>query len=103
MATASAYTVSRVPQPKRVEVTVGGVPLSLSNLDKLMYPRAGFTKGHVIDYYTRIAPVLLPHLENRALTLKRYPNGVEGTFFYEKRCPAHRPAWGTTVSVGARR
>jgi len=88
-----------VPQPKRVEVTVGDVPLSLSNLDKLMYPRAGFTKGHVIDYYTRIAPVLLPHLENRALTLKRYPNGVEGTFFYEKRCPAHRPAWVNTVSV----
>jgi bifunctional non-homologous end joining protein LigD len=88
-----------VPQPKRVEVTVGDVSLSLSNLDKPMYPKAGFTKGHVIDYYTRIAPVLLPHLEARALTLKRYPNGVEGGHFYEKRCPAHRPAWVRTVSV----
>jgi len=88
-----------VPQPKRVEVAVGEVSLSLSNLDKLMYPKAGFTKGHVIDYYTRIAPVLLPHLQDRALTLKRYPNGVEGTHFYEKRCPSHRPSWVGTVSV----
>jgi bifunctional non-homologous end joining protein LigD len=78
---------------------VGDVPLSLSNLDKLMYPKAGFTKGHVIDYYTRIAPVLLPHLDGRALTLKRYPNGVEGGHFYEKRCPAHRPSFVRTVSV----
>jgi bifunctional non-homologous end joining protein LigD len=88
-----------VPQPKRVEVTVGDVSLSLSNLDKLMYPRAGFTKGHVIDYYTRIAPVLLAHLRARPLTLKRYPNGVEDKFFYEKRCPGHRPAWVATTAV----
>ena len=88
-----------MPQPKRVEVTVGDVPVSLSNLDKLMYPQAGFTKGHVIEYYTRIAPVLLPHLRARPLTLKRYPNGVEGGHFYEKRCPAHRPAWVRTASV----
>jgi bifunctional non-homologous end joining protein LigD len=88
-----------VPAAKRLEVTVGERTLSLSNLDKLMYPRAGFTKGHVIDYYTRMAPVLLAHLRARPLTLKRYPNGVEGTFFYEKRCPAHRPAWVRTASV----
>jgi bifunctional non-homologous end joining protein LigD len=88
-----------VPQPKRVEVNVGDVTVSLSNLEKLMYPRAGFTKGHVIDYYTRIAPTLLPHLRARPLTLKRYPNGVEGTFFYEKRCPSHRPAWVRTAPV----
>ena len=88
-----------VPQPKRVEVNVGDVTVSLSNLEKLMYPRAGFTKGHVIDYYTRIAPTLLPHLQARPLTLKRYPNGVEGTFFYEKRCPSHRPAWVRTAPV----
>jgi bifunctional non-homologous end joining protein LigD len=58
-----------------------------------MYPEVGFTKGHVIDYYTRIAPVLLPHLEDRPLTLKRYPNGVDGGHFYEKQCPSHRPDW----------
>jgi bifunctional non-homologous end joining protein LigD len=92
-------TVPRVPQPKRVEVTVGETTISLSNLDKLMYPRAGFTKGHVIDYYTRIAPVLLPHLRARPLTLKRYPNGVEDKFFYEKRCPGHRPPWVRTTAV----
>src|SRR4051794_6253983 len=92
-------TVSAVPQPKRVEVKVGDVSLSLSNLAKPMYPRAGFTKGHVIDYYTRIAPVLLEHLRARPLTLKRYPNGVEDKFFYEKRCPAHRPEWVRTTAV----
>ena len=80
-------------------MTVGDVPLSLSNLDKLMYPQAGFTKGHVIDYYTRIAPVLLAHLRDRPLTLKRYPDGVEKGHFYEKRCPKHRPAWVETTSV----
>ena len=74
--------------------------LSLSNLDKLMYPRAGFTKGHVIDYYTRIAPVLLAHLRARPLTLKRYPNGVDGEFFYEKRCPSHRRRRVRTVASG---
>ena len=77
----------------RVEVEVEGRRLSLSNLDKVMYPEVGFTKGHVIDYYTRIAPVLLPHLRDRPLTLKRYPNGVEGQYFYEKQCPSHRPDW----------
>ena len=99
MATEYPDTVFGVPQPKRVEVTVGDVSLSLSNLAKPMYPRAGFTKGHVIDYYTRIAPVLLEHLRARPLTLKRYPDGVEGGFFYEKRCPSHRPAWVRTASV----
>src|SRR3954453_757458 len=79
-----------LPQPKRVEVAVGDVSLSLSNLDKLMYPAAGFTKGRVIDYYTRIAPVLLAHLPDPPLTLKRYPDGVTGGHFYEKRCPKHR-------------
>ena len=72
---------------------VEGRRLSLSNLDKVMYPAVGFTKGQVIDYYTRIAPVLLPHLRGRPLTLKRYPNGVEGQHFYEKRCPSHAPEW----------
>jgi bifunctional non-homologous end joining protein LigD len=77
----------------RVEVEVEGHRLSLSNLDKVMYPEVGFTKGQVIDYYTRIAPAVLPHLRDRPLTLKRYPNGVEGGHFYEKQAPSHRPDW----------
>jgi bifunctional non-homologous end joining protein LigD len=77
----------------RVEVEVEGRRLSLSNLDKVMYPAVGFTKGQLIDYYTRIAAVLLPHLRDRPLTLKRYPNGVEGNHFYEKRRPSHAPEW----------
>jgi bifunctional non-homologous end joining protein LigD len=75
------------------EVTVEGRRLKLTNLDKVLYPKAGFTKADVIDYYTRIAPVLLPHLRNRPLTMKRYPNGVDAPFFYEKNCPSHRPEW----------
>lgn len=81
------------------EVEVDGRQLKLSNLDKVLYPEASFTKAQVIDYYTRIAPVLLPHLKNRPLTLKRYPNGVDGHFFYEKQCPSHRPKWVETTSV----
>jgi bifunctional non-homologous end joining protein LigD len=82
-----------VPAPARVEVEVEGRRLSLSNLDKVMYPVTGFTKGQVIDYYTRVAPALLAHLRDRPLTLKRYPNGVDGQHFYEKRCPSHAPEW----------
>jgi bifunctional non-homologous end joining protein LigD len=82
-----------VPPARRVHVEVEGHELSLSNLDKVMYPEVGFTKGQVIDYYTRIAPAVLPHLRDRPLTLKRYPNGVEGGHFYEKQCPSHRPDW----------
>lgn len=81
------------------ELTIEGRTLKFSNLDKVMYPKAGFTKAHVIDYYVRIAPVLLPHLKDRPLTLKRYPNGVDGMFFYEKTCPKHRPAWVKTQNV----
>ena len=86
-----------------LEVTVEGRQLKLSNLDKVLYPEVGFTKGQVVDYYTRIAPVLLPHLRRRALTLKRYPNGVDGQFFYEKNCPKHRPPWVETVAVWSER
>ena len=81
------------------EIEIAGKRLKLSNLEKVLYPKAGFTKGDVIDYYGRIAPVLLPHLKNRALTLKRYPDGVEGEFFYEKRCPPYRPKWVKTAAV----
>jgi bifunctional non-homologous end joining protein LigD len=83
----------------RTEVEVDGKRLRLSNLDKVMYPEVGFTKGQVIDYYTRVAPVLLPHLKGRPLTLKRYPDGVDGQHFYEKQCPSHRPDWVNTAQV----
>ena len=82
-----------MPPARRVSVDVEGHELSLSNLDKVMYPETGFTKGQVIDYYTRVAPAVLPHLRDRPLTLKRYPNGVDGGHFYEKQCPSHRPDW----------
>jgi bifunctional non-homologous end joining protein LigD len=89
-----------VPPAKRVEVEIDGRTLSLSNLDKPMYPQAGYAKGHVIDYYTRVSPALLPHLRGRALTLKRYPDGVTGPHFYEKQCPSHRPPWVETSLLG---
>jgi bifunctional non-homologous end joining protein LigD len=73
-------------------VEVGGRSLTLSNLDKVLYP-SGFTKAQVIDYYARVAPYALPHLANRALTFKRFPNGTDTTGFFEKRCPKHRPPW----------
>jgi len=83
----------------RVTVAVEGRELSLSNLDKVLYPEAGFTKAQVVDYHSRIAPVLVPHLHDRPLTLKRYPNGVDGEAFYEKNCPSHRPPWFQTARV----
>ncbi|HEY8760173.1 MAG TPA: non-homologous end-joining DNA ligase [Candidatus Dormibacteraeota bacterium] len=85
--------------PNAVEVVVEGRRLKLSNLDKVLYPKAGFSKGQVIDYYTRIAPAVIPHLRNRTLTLKRYPNGVDQPFFYEKQSPKHRPEWVKTQAV----
>jgi bifunctional non-homologous end joining protein LigD len=85
-----------------VEVEIEGKQLKLSNLDKVFYPKTGFTKGQVIDYYTRVAPFVLPHLEGRPLTMKRYPNGVEGKFFYEKECPKHRPDWVRTKRIVSR-
>ena len=85
--------------PKDTVVEVDGRKLTLSNLDKVLYPDVGFTKGQVIDYFVRVAPALLPHLQGRPLTMKRYPNGVGGMFFYEKNCPKHRPEWVKTVKV----
>jgi bifunctional non-homologous end joining protein LigD len=84
---------------KKAELIVDDRKLQVSNLDKVLYPKTGFTKGQVIDYYIRIAPVLLPHLKDRPLTMKRYPDGVEGEFFYEKNCPSHRPKWVKTAKV----
>lgn len=72
--------------------------LRLTNLDKLLYPESGFTKREVLKYYQRIAPAILPHLKNRAITLKRYPNGVEELPFFEKRCPSHAPSWFHRIS-----
>src|SRR5216684_1283011 len=80
-------------------VEVQGKQLKLSNLDKVLYPAAGFTKQQIIDYYVRIAPAMLPHLAGRALTRKRYPNGVDEEFFYEKNAPQHRPDWVKTVPI----
>jgi len=77
----------------RILVHVEGRELELSNLDKVLYPACGFTKGEVIDYYTRIAPTILPHLRDRALTRIRYPNGVTEPYFFEKNAPAGTPAW----------
>ncbi|HWR08113.1 non-homologous end-joining DNA ligase [Sporomusa sp.] len=83
----------------KTTVDIGGRKLKISNLDKVFYPATGFTKGQMLDYYIRIAPVLLPHLINRPLTVKRYPNGAQGKFFYQKECPAHRPDWVKTIPV----
>ena len=80
-------------------IDIEGRHIKISNLDKVLYPKVGFTKGQVIDYYVRIAPVLLPHLQGRPLTLKRYPNGVDGMFFYEKNCPPHKPDWVKTAKI----
>ena len=91
-----------MPPAKRLEVEIGDRRLSLSNLDKVLYPEVGFTKGQVIDYYTRIAPAVLPHLRDRPLTLKRYPNGVDQQYFYEKQSPSHRPDWVQTAAVFSR-
>jgi bifunctional non-homologous end joining protein LigD len=83
----------------RKVVEIAGRRLSLSNLDKDLYPSYGFTKAQILEYYRRIAKFILPHLQGRALTLKRYPEGVDQDFFFEKRCPSHRPAWAKTAEI----
>jgi bifunctional non-homologous end joining protein LigD len=90
-------------QPSAVNVVVDGRELKLTNLDKALYPKAGFTKGEVVDYYAKIAPAIVPHLNGRALTLRRFPEGVDDldAAFFEKRCPKHRPKWVKTTRVEA--
>jgi bifunctional non-homologous end joining protein LigD len=85
------------------QVEVAGRELKLTNLDKVLYPEAGFTKGEMVDYYARVAPVLVPHLNGRAVTLRRFPEGVDDldAAFFEKRCPKHRPKWVKTARVEA--
>ena len=80
-------------------IKIEGRDIPVSNLDKLLYPGGRFTKAKVIDYYVRVSPFLLPHLKNRPVTLKRFPEGVFGEFFYEKDAPAFTPEWVATLSV----
>lgn len=89
--------------PSKTSVDIDGKKLVLSNLEKVFYEEKTITKSHIIDYYIRIAPALLPHLHNRPLTLKRYPNGAAAKFFYQKACPAHRPDWLRTTPVWSSR
>ena len=84
------------------QIEVQGRRLALSNLDKILYPAAEFTKRQVLDYYVRVAPFLIPHLVGRPLTMKRYPDGVDGEFFYEKNAPKHRPDWLKTAPIYSR-
>ncbi|MBU1671791.1 MAG: non-homologous end-joining DNA ligase [Actinobacteria bacterium] len=81
---------------------VDGHTIELSNLDKVLYPEVGFTKGQVVDYYSRVAPAILPHLKDHPLTMKRYPDGVEGEYFYEKECPFFHPDWVDTATMESR-
>jgi bifunctional non-homologous end joining protein LigD len=88
---------------KRTTVEVGSRQITLSNLDKVLYPAVGFTKAQVIDYYVRIAPTMLTHVAGRGVTLRRWPDGVDGQSFFEKRCPKHRPDFvGTALGPGDR-
>jgi bifunctional non-homologous end joining protein LigD len=85
-------------------VDVDGRRVTLTNLDKVLYPDTGTTKAEVIDYYARIGSVLVDHTAGRCMTMRRYPNGVEGASFFEKRCPSHRPDWvPTAVGPGDRK
>jgi len=96
-----APDVPRIPREgKAVEIEVEGRTLRLTNLGKVLYPRAGFAKAEVIDFYARMGPTVLPHLRGRPLTLKRYPEGVEAEYFYEKQSPSHRPDWVRTRQIG---
>jgi bifunctional non-homologous end joining protein LigD len=87
------------PDLAKVAVQVDGRTLTLTNLGKVLYPDSGFTKAEVLDYYQRVAPVLLPHIAGRPLTLKRYPEGVDGEAFFQKHVAAHRPDWIRTAEV----
>jgi bifunctional non-homologous end joining protein LigD len=96
----TSLTATAEPLTKtKSRLVVGDRELAVSNLDKVLYPKTGFTKGDLIDAYADLAEVLLPHLRDRPLTLKRYPDGVEGKFFYEKRAPSHRPDWLATARI----
>jgi bifunctional non-homologous end joining protein LigD len=93
--------VARPSKNPATVVEVDGRRLKVTNLDKVLYPATGFTKGQVVDYYVRIAPAMLPHLHDRPVTMVRLPDGVTGERFFEKRCPGHRPSWLDTVPLDA--
>src|SRR5207247_7154892 len=97
----ASEVVRETPPAGGATIEVEGRELRLSNLDKVLYPKAGSTKRDVIAYYADVAEVLLPHLQGRPLTLKRYPTGVEGGHFYEKQAPSHRPDWVSTARLPA--
>jgi bifunctional non-homologous end joining protein LigD len=86
---------------KSTRTTIDGRELSVSNLDKVLFPQSGFTKGQLIDFYVRVGPVILPHVRERPLTMKRFPDGVEGKSFFEKHIPSHAPEWVASVDVSA--
>ncbi len=92
-------TSSATGGPEKAELVVEGRTIQLSNLDRVLYPKSGFTKGDLIDYYAAVSPLLLPHLENRPLSMRRFPGGVDGEGFWEKQCPDHRPDWVATASI----
>ena len=93
-----------MPQPEAIRTEIAGRSLKVTNLDKVLYPMVGFTKAEVIEYYARVAPAMLPHIADRGVTFKRWPDGVTGEAFFNKRCPDHRPDWvGTCLGPGDRR
>ena len=97
---ASATATVEIPRDVAdAEIEVGGRVVKLTNLTKVFWPQEGITKGDLIRYYTGIAPVLLPHIRDRAMVMKRYPNGAAGDFFFMKRAPSPRPAWIETCSI----
>jgi bifunctional non-homologous end joining protein LigD len=100
-ATRQRPSASSGSRPTRVRVDDKEVPVT--NLDKVLFPDTGFTKGELIDYYARIAPAVLPHVADRPLTMKRYPDGVTGKFFFEKHVPSHAPRWVQTATVTSER
>jgi bifunctional non-homologous end joining protein LigD len=91
-----------MPAAEKIPVQVDGRALTLTNLDKVLYPAGEFTKAEVLDYYQRVAAVLLPHVAGRPMTLKRYPDGVDGQSFFAKHAPAHRPDWLRTEEIVSR-
>ncbi len=101
--TSAAQRRLEVPARGRTLIHIGGKDLTFTNLGKVLYPETGFTKGDVIDYYLRVSEWMLPHTRHFPVTLKRYPNGVDQPFFYEKRCPVHgRPSFVETVDFPAK-
>jgi bifunctional non-homologous end joining protein LigD len=88
-----------VSPDRSIKTVIDGQELSISNLDKVFYPSTGFTKGEMIDYYARVSTVMLPHVADRPLTMKRFPDGVDGPSFFEKHAPSHAPPWVRQVSV----